>query len=181
LIFIMISFTFCGLCFMFALSQNKYSLLENFNIKNYSIKYLIFAVIIIYITINRIIFYLKDRFIIKNLLYDLEVNIKDNNIKVKAFLDTGNELVEPITLLPVIILEKSIIPNINISEKEMFNIPYGLVNGQNGYMKGIKVNEVKLYKNNASEAISKQAIICFCNKKLNINGEYKALLSRGII
>ncbi|MFA6808267.1 MAG: sigma-E processing peptidase SpoIIGA [Eubacteriales bacterium] len=48
-----------------------------------------------------------------SVLYDLEVQFEENNsIEVKALLDTGNELRDPLTMRPVIIMEESAVFNV---------------------------------------------------------------------
>lgn len=180
LIFYLVSFTFCGILFMFALTQNGYDITKAFTLQSYSIKYLLFGGMVIYITMSRIIFYVKDRMVISNLIYDLEININDEVTKIKGFLDTGNELVEPVTTLPVIIVEKTNFLNVNINKEEQFSIPYKVVNGDKGSIKGVKAKEVKLVKKDG-QVLSKEAIICFCEGTLSASGDYNALLSRGII
>lgn len=180
LVFFMTSFMFVGICFFFALIQNSYDITKAFVIEKYSSKYLLFSGIIIYIIFNRIIFYIKDRISISNLIYDLEMNIDGQIIKIKGFLDTGNELVEPITSLPVIIAERYYFHNITIESKELFNIPYRVVNGYNNTMSGFKVKNIKMC-NRSSNLLIRDAIVCFCDKSLSTDGDYEALLSRGII
>lgn len=180
IIFLMISFMFAGICFMFALLENNYEIDSAFTITNYSTKYLLFGGMIIYITVERIRTFLKDRAVVTNFIYELEINIDDSINKITAFLDTGNELKEPITNLPVIIVDKSSFRDISVNHKECFNVPYKVINGKTGNMRGIKVKEVKLFKDN-NYIFSREAIICFSEGKLSITGDYEALLSRGII
>ena len=48
---------------------------------------------------------------------------------MRAFLDTGNELREPATNLPVLIVERDIFYDINLSKYDKFYIPYKVING----------------------------------------------------
>ena len=178
--FFMISFMFVGICFFFSLIQNNYDITKAFVIEKYSSKYLIFAAIIIYIIFNRVIFYIKDRISISSLIYDLEMNIDGEVIKLKGFLDTGNELVEPLTSLPVLIAEKHYFGNITLEDKELFSIPYKVVNGYNNMISGFRVKNIKIY-NKSSNLLIKDAIVCFCDQRLSGDGDYEALLSRGMI
>lgn len=180
LIFFMTSFMFVGVCFFFALMQNNYDITKAFIIEKYSSKYFLFSGIIIYIFLNRVILYVKDRISLTNLIYDLEMNIDGEKINIRGFLDTGNELREPVTTLPVIIAEKNYFSQIKLDGKNLFNIPYKVINGCNDTMLGLKVKNIKMY-NKSSNILIKDAIICFCDKNLSKNGDYEALLSRGII
>lgn len=178
--FLVITFAFCGICFMIALVENQYSFLESFTINNYSTKGMIFSLIISYILVSGVMNHFKNRAMINNFIYDLDVCIDSEVISLKAFLDTGNGLVEPATALPVIIAEKEKFQRINIKEKDQFKIPYKVVDGNSGYMEGIKIDNIKLCNVNG-ETMTRDVILCFCDNKLSKEGEYEALLSRGII
>ena len=176
----MTSFMFVGICFFFALTQNNYDITKAFTIERYSSKYFLFSGIIIYIFLSRLIPYIRDRISLTNLIYDLEMNIDGEIISIRGFLDTGNELREPVSTLPVIIAEKNYFSHIKLEGKSLFNIPYKVINGCNGMMLGFKVKNIKIY-NKSSNILIKDAIICFCDKNLSENGDYEALLSRGIM
>lgn len=179
-IFFMISIAFSGFCFVFAMAENPYNITGAFTIKNYSTKYLLFSLIVIYISSFRIYMFFKDRAIINNFLYKLEFELDGEKVETIAFLDTGNELVEPATLLPVIILEKQVIASYMIDDKKYFYIPYKTVDGITNRMKGVKVRDIKL-KNNSGHNITSDAIIAICDTKLSADGDFNALLSRGVI
>ena len=97
----------------------------------------------------------------KDIIYDIEININQKKLKLKAMLDTGNMLKDPISGTPVVVVEKqklySILPdnlldntdkiiggdgnNIlnNIEEKEKYlskfrMLPFSSVGKQNGLM-----------------------------------------------
>ena len=108
------------------------------------------------------------------------MNIDGEVIKLKGFLDTGNELVEPLTSLPVLIAEKHYFGNITLEDKELFSIPYKVVNGYNNMISGFRVKNIKIY-NKSSNLLIKDAIVCFCDQRLSGDGDYEALLSRGMI
>ena len=116
----------------------------------------------------------------KNIDIEYAAKVGSEVVNIKAFLDTGNRLVEPATALPVIIAEREKFRGINIKEKDQFRIPYKVVDGNSGYMKGIKIDNIKLCNVNG-ETMTRDAILCFCDNKSSKEGEYEALLSRGII
>lgn len=180
IIFFVTSIAFSGFCFFFAMAENSYNIAGAFTIENYSSKSLLFSTMILYLTSYRIYVYMKGRNISKNFIYDLEFNFKGNKIVTKGFLDTGNELVEPATMLPVIILERRICNFYIIDEKEAFNIPYKLVNGTSSAMKGIKVKDI-IIKSNGLDARSIDAVIALCDTRLSQDDDYNALLSRAIL
>lgn len=102
----------------------------------------------------------------------------DKSIKFKAFLDTGNELIEPVTMLPVIILEEDYFNNLTLNN-DIYYINYSTVSGWEGRLKGFKPD--KLFLTSGEKTIEKEAIVCSCSEKLSKDREYEALLSRGII
>lgn len=48
----------------------------------------------------------KNRMSKKGLIYEIEIKIENKSIRLKAMLDTGNQLKDPITSIPVVIVEK---------------------------------------------------------------------------
>ena len=89
--FFILSFTLCGVCFSFALMQNKYGIMQKFEMNNYSIKYILISIMILYIVIVRAYEYLRGRIVVKSLIYDIEISVDKNIFYIKGFLDTGNE------------------------------------------------------------------------------------------
>ena len=129
--------------------------------------------------LHRIVIFVKDRKEILNFIYDVDIVFGEKKKRIKAFLDTGNELREPVTNLPVMIVEKDILSDINIKSKEVFYIPFKVVNGSGGLLKGFKPADVNICKNNIFEKT--ELIVAVCDTKLSDLNDYNALLSRGII
>lgn len=164
---------------IFLIFNDGGSIPKNSYIINFPHKKLFIAIIICYLCIERISIYIKERMSLHNLIYKVEIELKGDKKIVQAFMDTGNELMEPITKLPVIIVEDNIFNNLVIKDTEKFLIPYKVVNGQGGNLEGLKADSVKINVKGYKEI--KEAIIVFCHNKLSASGEYEALLSRGII
>ncbi|GAA0176984.1 sigma-E processing peptidase SpoIIGA [Clostridium sediminicola] len=146
---------------------------------NYSYKKLLLSVMIIYLVFKRILSYLHDRKSIKNLIYNVEIIYKKNKKSINAFLDTGNELREPATNLPVIIVEKAVFEDVLESMNLTFNIPYQMVDGGFGCLKGFQPEYINIHYDEKIE--KKKAIIAFCDSKLSDLDDYNALLSRALI
>jgi stage II sporulation protein GA (sporulation sigma-E factor processing peptidase) len=178
-IFLMMTFTLSGVCFLFSLKQNLYFLGETFKIEKYSIKYVMLGIMIIYIVSSRLVEYIKDKLFINNFIFMIEFNIEDKLYSFKSFLDTGNELREPITNLPCILIEENLINDINFDSSNTYNILYSSI-GYGGNLKGIRVDNIKL-KNNNCLYEEFDAIVCPCKEKLSKEYEFNALLSRGIV
>lgn len=178
-IFILYSMLLAGLCIFIEINNNSFNLNRSFII-NFTYKRLLLALMIIYMIIERIVIYVKDRKKIYKLVYAIEIFLNGSQKTITAFLDTGNELREPVTNLPVIIIEKEQISNFYISDDRKLYIPYKVVNGCNGKLEGFKPDLVKVHISE-DEVKTKEAIIALCDNRLSKVGDYNALLSRGIL
>lgn len=177
--FFILSFTLCGLCFSFVLMQNQYNMFEKFQISNYSIKYISLSIMILYIVIVRAFEYLRERAVIKSLIYDIEISVNKKKFYIKGFLDTGNELREPVTNLPCIIIEECYLNEVVIPEGEYFNVSYSTI-AEDGKMRGFKGEKIRIKSEDQDWRIV-DAIICSCTNKLSKENDFNALLSRGVI
>ena len=179
IIFLMLTFTLSGICFLFSLKQNYYILDGIYKIKKYSIKYIMLGLMIIFVFSDRMIEYIKDKITVNNYIYVMEFEIEGKKYRIKSFLDTGNELKEPVTNLPCILIEKEIFSEFNFGNKNIYEIPYNAI-GYGGKLKGIKVNNIKI-KGRDLWYRQVDAIVCPCMEKLSKENEFNALLSRGIL
>lgn len=177
-IFILYSMLLAGLCVFTEFNKNG-GALDRGIILNFSYKKLMIAIMIIYIVLSRLIIFVKDRKTLNNYIYGVEIVLDGSVKKIKAFLDTGNELVEPVTNLPVIIVEEDLFSKEDIKNYKYYYIPYSVINGQYGRMAAIKPEKIMVYKDDVGE--EKEALIAFCNNKLSQVGDYQGLLSRGIL
>lgn len=176
-IFILYSMLLAGICVFIQFNEGQdigYSVIINFSYKK-----LMISLMIIYMLIERIIVYIKERKNLNVLIYSVDIILNDSKKNVKAFLDTGNELREPATNLPVIIVEKSVFCDVNLSCYDKFFIPYKVVNGQGGNLEGFKPQCIKIREE--KKLIDKEVIIAFCEGKLSEINDYQALLSRGVM
>lgn len=179
-IFFLIAFALGGICLSFVFMQNQYLVGENFIINNYSQKYLVLSVMVIYILVMRLSDYLRERALIKNFTYDIYIDNGDKKLLIKGFLDTGNELREPVTNLPCIIVENKYLKELNINEDEKFVINYKTIKEQ-GSIRGFKGKDIKIRNCESGKWTSIEAIICECDVKLSKEDDFQALLSRGIV
>lgn len=175
-IFIIYSMALSGVCLML----NNSEVVTNLNkvsIVNFTYKKLVIAIIITFLLLNRIYTLIKDSIHVEQLIYKIDIIYKDTLFSVNAFLDTGNELREPITNLPVIIIEESIVSKIELSEKEKYYISYKDVAGNIGKLLAFKPSYVVLHEKGKVE--NKEFIIAITKNKLSSENTYNALLSRG--
>ncbi len=143
----------------------------------------------------------------KDMIYELTIQIAQKTIRLKAMLDTGNMLKEPITGMPVIVVEKqelsSVIPinilnhieeliggdgkNIieNIEEREYLTkfrvIPFTSIGKQNGLMLGIKADEVTIQTDEEQQQSRRDVIIGIFEKTLSKNHTYTALIGLDLL
>lgn len=176
--FLIMAFTLSGVCFLFSLKQNLYILGNTFKIEKYSVKYIILGIMLIYIVCDRFVEYMKDKLFINDFIFEVEFEVDDKKYTFKSFLDTGNELREPITNLPCILIEKDLINDMDF-DNDTYHLFYSSI-GCGGDLKGIRVNNIKI-KNKKCSYEKIDAIICPCKQKLSKECEFNALLSRGIV
>ncbi|AAK79660.1 stage II sporulation protein GA (sporulation sigma-E factor processing peptidase) [Clostridium acetobutylicum] len=177
-VLIMYSMVTAGLCFFIELNNTRGSYFNAF-IGNVSYKWILIAIMIIYMFVNRIIWFINDRKLTQSLIYEIEICFKDNSKFINAFLDTGNELREPITNLPVIVVEKDMVSGIKWDDCPKFYVPFRLFNGKAGNLEAFKPSYVKIYIGDKVEV--RNAIIALIDNKLSSLNDYNALLSRGSI
>lgn len=144
--------------------------------------------------------FIKTKITKDNLLCNLIININKKTVKVVAMIDTGNILKEPISNIPVIVIEhnclkglihQDILNNIdnilggvldNISQEvqneyisKLKVIPFTSIGKQNGMLLGMVLNNLKIeQKNNVK--IVKKVIVGLYNKKLSKKDDYHALI-----
>ncbi|MHC6179532.1 sigma-E processing peptidase SpoIIGA [Clostridium sp. JNZ X4-2] len=176
-VFILYSMLLAGLCIF--IQYSIYSYVDGPIIINFPYQWLFTSLMLLYITIDRLVVYVKDRNNLYTLVYNVDIVFKNKCKTVKAFLDTGNELREPVTNLPVIIVEKSVLENINLEGVCEFYIPYRVINGACGKLQGFKPDIIKI--DLGEEVKYREVIIAICQEKLSKLGDYHALLSRGVM
>ncbi|NLZ48662.1 MAG: sigma-E processing peptidase SpoIIGA [Clostridiales bacterium] len=157
-------------------NKNTYRL----EIENFSARKLLLVLMVIYIIGYRLLTYIISLQKVKKYTYNIEIFVQGQIIKIKALLDTGNELKEPITNLPVIIVEKDALTNIDISVHNKLYIPFKAVSGQANFLYGFKPDKIKI-NYDEDKFQFKNGIIGICDTKLSDHDEYQGLLSRDII
>ena len=104
-------------------------------------------------------------------IYEIIIVDKDNTYNFKGYMDTGNTLIDPITKLPVIMINK----NINFKSHKIFYVPYKVINNE-AILKCIKVDKVYINSKEVNvllglidENVLKKGIDIILNE--NIRGE----------
>lgn len=179
-VFFLITFTLGGICFSFVFTQNTYLVSRYFTINNYSIKYLVISMMAMFIVVIRIVDYIKERAVVKNFTYDIYIDSGEKTLLIKGFLDTGNELREPVTNLPCIIVENRYLKELNIKDEDKFLINYKTIKDK-GSIKGFKGKNIRIRNCESEHWTNVEAIICECDSELSKENDFQALLSRGVV
>lgn len=151
------------------------ALVENFGIKNINITLL--SGLMGALLIKRIMRENKEKLTNKDFIVNLEVKINNKIMKLKAFVDTGNQLKDPFTKESVVIIQSNKIDFENIikgGDNKIRIIPYKTVGNEKSIMWGIKPDYIKI--NNIKK---ENVILAFCNNK--ISEKYEALISYNLI
>ncbi len=202
MIFYLVSFTFGGVTFalLYFVKPQNISFQNGVLIGVSPIKIIITGGIIGFVIITISFKNIKGRLTKKDMICNLEIIQKDKKVKVKAIIDTGNFLTDPITKMPVVVVEKeklidifpkSVLENtmdfVNGDNTEMEEylskiriIPFKSLGKENGLLLGIKVDGVIInYQGN--DNFIKEVIVGIYEKKLSSNNSYSALIGLNIL
>ena len=176
-IYILTSFLLAGVCLWMDINSKPFSIL-GYKI-DCTYKELMLALMIIYIVTHRIVTFVMDRMDLSSLIYDVKIITKGSNLDIKAFLDTGNELREPVTNLPVMVVDRNSLRNIDSENYDKLLIPYEVISGRGGNLQGFKPEYIEIKRKGKAER--REVIVAFGDVSFSGVKEYEALLSRGII
>lgn len=205
--FYLTSFVFGGaaLGVIYIVNSGKISIQNGIIIGNYTLKTILIGIILAFIIIIIAFKFIKLKISKNDLFCNITIKINQKSIKTRAMIDTGNMLKEPITNIPVAIVEhkllydavpKEILENIesilggdlkkipeNIKNEYMSKlkvIPFTSLGKQNGMLLGLKAEGLEVEEDDGTKNIDK-IIIGIYNKNLSKKGEYSALLGLDII
>lgn len=138
---------------------------------------------------------IKGKLTKKDMFCNIKININSNTVYTKAIIDTGNFLKEPITKIPVAVVEKDILKGVipedilnnlsNIIEgkeialgeylSKIRLIPFMSLGKENGMLIGIKADGLAI--NTQDDVLFiKNIIIGIYDGSLSKTGKYKALI-----
>lgn len=202
ILFYLVSFVFAGaaLGIIYMVNSQDITIQNGVLVGSYTIKTILIGIIIAFIIINVGFDIVKTKISKKDLICDMEIKINNKTIKTKAMIDTGNFLKEPITNIPVAVVEhtllydaipKEILNNMDkilggdleALSQEIQNeymsklkvIPFSSLGKQNGMLLGIKADKLIIQNEDGDKVIDK-VIIGIYNKSLTKRGEYRALV-----
>lgn len=202
LIFYLTSFAFGGAAFalIYIVKPQDILMKNGLFLGTYPLKTIILATIITFIIIISAFKIVKSKISRKDMYCDIIVKINQKEIKVKAMIDTGNLLKDPLTQKPVMVIEKNCL--YDVLPKEILNnldnvlggdlekipeeiqrkylpklklIPFSSLGKQNGMLIGIKSEEIIIYYED-TQINKKDIIVGIYNKSLTKRGEYNALI-----
>lgn len=208
LIFYLVSFVFGGCVFalMYFISPQLALIKNGVFVGAYPLKVALIGGLVSFIIIQVSFKVVKTRLSKKDMIYDIEIIIDRKSVKVKALLDTGNLLKDPITGIPVVVIEHkslySVIPaevlnNINkviggdtneLIENEEFSkiisrfriIPFSSLGKQNGLLLGIKADCIDIILDEKVQSIN-NVIVGIYDKSFTKNGMYSAIFGLDIL
>lgn len=202
LFFYLISFVFGGAAFalIYIVKPQDILMKNGLFLGTYPLKTIILAAIIAFFIIVTAFTIIRKKLTKKDIIYKIEVKINNKLIQAEALIDTGNMLKEPITNLPVVVIERTLL--YDCIPKEILNhlediiggdfekipeeirnqyisrlklIPFSSLGKQNGMLIGIKPEYIKIIKDEQVE-IKKDVIIAIYNRSFTKKGEYRALM-----
>ena len=203
LIFYLTSLVFGGAAFalIYIVKPQETFLKNGLFLGTYSLKTILLSGIVAFFIVITAFTVVKNKISKRDMFCNIKVKLNGKEIETKAMLDTGNMLKEPITNIPVIVVEhtllyecvpKQILNNIEeilggdfskipdeIKKKYMTKlkfIPFSSLGKQNGMLLGIKPEYVVIKDENDEEKKLNEIIIGIYNKSLTKRGEYRALM-----
>lgn len=143
---------------------------------------------------------MKGKLTKKDLHCNIKVNINSKYAYINAIIDTGNFLREPITKVPVIVVEKNTLVNVipeyilenldkiingaDVDLKEYTSrvriIPFTSLGKENGILLGLKADNVVVQMEENNININ-NVIIGIYNGVLSKTGKYKALIGLDLL
>lgn len=202
LLFYLVSFVFGGAAFalIYIIKPQNILMKNGLFLGTYPLKTVMLGAVVAFCIIIGAFAIIKNKISKKDMFCEIEILINQKKIKAKAMIDTGNMLKEPITNVPVIVVEhillyscmpKEILNNLkeimggdfknipcDIQEKYISKlklIPFSSLGKQNGMLIGIRPEYVKVITDE-QEKINKNVIIGIYEKSLTKKGEYQALI-----
>lgn len=202
-LFYLTSFAFGGCAFflLYYIRPQDILIQNGVYIGTYPIKIALLGGILGFIIINIAFKLVKERINKNNMFCQITIELEEKKVEVKALIDTGNLLREPITKVPVIVVEKDslegliekelllhiqdiiLAKEVSIPENYLAKIkviPFTSLGKQNGMLVGIKVDKIILHMEEEEKEI-KGIIVGIYDKTLTKNHAYTALIGLDLI
>jgi len=206
--FYLVSFVFggCAFALLYFIKPQEIIMKNGMYVGTYPLKVALLGGIVGF-TITVIAFkVVKARLRKKDLYCEIEIYLNEKSVRTKAMIDTGNMLKDPITRMPVIVVQKNILYDIipykildNLENiiggdvpKELYEdeniqyiskfrvIPYSSIGKQNGLLLGFKASKVETYFDENKKEIQ-NVVVGIYNQSLSKKEEYCALLGLDLL
>lgn len=201
IIFYLTSFTFGGVAFalMYFVRPQDILFQDGVFIGTYPIKMILAGGIVGFLIITIAFKNIKGRMSKNDMYCNVRIYLNEKYVDIMAIIDTGNFLREPITKMPVIVVEKGKLENIfpNIILENVDNIingkniylgdfsakiraiPFKSLGKENGLLLGVKVDDVQIFYQDMEHKIT-DVIVGIYNGKLSKGGKYSGLVGLDI-
>ena len=203
LFFYLTSFVFggCAFALLYFIKPQEILMLNGTYVGTYPLKVAILGGILGFTIIAIAFHFTKKRFTKKDMFCEITIFFGKKNTTVTALLDTGNMLKDPITSMPVIVVEKEVLKDIlpelilnNLNKiiggdvpKQVYDdenleyitkfrvIPFSSIGKTNGMLLGFKANKVQVKDEENIENIN-NVIVGIYENKLSKKNQYSALI-----
>ncbi len=204
IIFYLISFVFAGasLAVIYMVNTHNVSIQNGTIIGTYTLRTVLIGIILSFVIIVISLKFLKRK---RSIFCKIKIFLNGKEIDTTAMIDTGNLLKEPITNIPVVVVESTLLYNTipkqilnNIEEilcgnfknvpEEIENeyisklkvIPFTSLGKQNGMLLGIRAKKIEMTIEEDTKIVNK-VIVGIYDKSLTKRGEYRALVGNDLI
>lgn len=205
-IFYLTSFVFGGVAFslIYIVKPQDILMKNGLFLGTYPFKTIMLGSIVAFFIIIIAFKIVKNRISKKDMFCNIEIKINNQLIETNAMIDTGNFLREPITNMPVVVVEhtllyecipKEILNNLEniiggdfkgvpqkLKEEYIYKlklIPYSSLGKQNGMLLGIKPEYLKIITEEEEKIVN--VLVGIYSKSLTKRGEYRALIGVEIL
>lgn len=203
LFFYLTSFVFggCAFALLYFIKPQEILIRNGVYVGTYPLKIAILGGIVGFTTTVIAFRFVKAKLTKNDMYCDISIYFGEKNISTTALLDTGNMLKDPITSMPVIVVEKEILKDIlpdsilnNLNKiiggdvpKEVYEdenlgyitkfrvIPFSSIGKTNGMLLGFKANKV-IVNQEEDEQIIEKVIVGIYENKLSKKNQYSALI-----
>ncbi len=133
ILFYLVSFAFggCAFCLLYFVKPQDILVRNGYLTGTYPIKIALLGGIVGFVIVNIAFKLVKGKITKKDMFCDIEIFFKEKSVQIKAMIDTGNMLKDPISGMPVIVAESKILEKI---------IPKGIIDNLNNILGGDKEN-----------------------------------------
>ena len=201
--FYLTSFVFggCAFALLYFVKPEKILIKNGVYVGTYPLKIALLGGIVGFVLTNISFHFVKTKLAKKNIYYNINIYFEEKKVSTKALLDTGNMLKDPITSMPVIVVEKDILKGIipeiildnlekiiggDVSKKAYEDenlkyikrfrlIPFSSLGKTNGMLLGFKASKIEIVGEENIKEIE-DVIIGIYDNKLSKRNQYYALM-----